>query len=206
MAVGDIYEVKILSFQGAQLGINIRHYRVASITGAQPSDNAIRDRMDAVFLAQYPNLFGPSTNYLGTTVRKIWPLPVLLETTRAGVSVAGTTLGDNLPKQTAGVITLRTTLAGRSNRGRLYTPFPTEASNDADSTPTAAYLQTLQLLGLLLISSVVVTSGGNSATLDPGIWRRGPKTFTIWSTFLERDKWGTQRRRGDYGRPNLIPV
>jgi hypothetical protein len=195
-----------MCFQGSQLAINARHYRVDIIVGVQPTDTQIRDRFDALFGPLYTPLLSTTTNFIGCTVRKIHPLPVLLETARAGVSTAGTATGDPLPKQVAGVITLRSPFAGRSNRGRLYIPFPAEGSNDTDSTPTAAYLADQGFLGLGLASNVVVTAGANSATLGPVIWRRGPRTAVVITGFTGRDKWGTQRRRGDYGRPNLIPV
>lgn len=56
----------------------------------------------------------------------------------ASVASAGTATGQLLPRGTAQVVTLRTALAGRSFRGRVYVPGFAEEAADVDGRATQA--------------------------------------------------------------------
>lgn len=202
MAIGDIFEFKIFTQAPQQVGINIRHYRVSNIVTNQVPADAMADQLATNLRPLYLSMMETLAVFAGITARKIHPLPVELESTLEGLSGPGTVLGDPLPRQVSGVLTLGTPLAGRANRGRLYMPFPAKASSDAFNVPEATYKNNLQSLGMALISSFTATQGVNSTTLTPVIWRRGPRTFTDLTRAVAQPRWGTQRRRGNYGRPN----
>jgi hypothetical protein len=128
-----------------------------------------------------------------------------------GVGTAGAV---HLPKQTCGLISYVDGLSGRAHRGRMYVPFPSSADNVADGVPTVGYVVNLgALLTALLVPIIVVGAGGNT-TIQPGLYHRAkvgpppvPQSITILSgPPTPSTLWATQRRRGDYGRPNRAPL
>jgi hypothetical protein len=205
MAVNDIIEFKIFSQAPSQVAINVRHYKITFEVGEGASLEAMAGNLAAALAPLYTPIMASNAVFAGVTARHIFPLPVRLETAIQGTATGGTAVGEALPKQVSGIITLGTGLAGRANRGRIYIPFPTEANNEANSTPDATYLQSLALIGLQLVLTRTVTVGVNTTDIAPVIWHRETLTSTPITMFIDRDKWATQRRRGDYGRPN-VPV
>jgi hypothetical protein len=124
---------------------------------------------------------------------------------------AGGVVGEPLPKQICGIITRRGNYAGRRHQGRLYVPFPSEASSDPPSgRPTIAYLAALGSYADDCWTVVVVANGGNSCNLVPR-YRFTTGTPPVEYSFnyvsaIARDYWGTQRRRGDFGPKNISPI
>ena len=151
-----------------------------------------------------------NAQYRGLGVRKIWPHPLTVEAVSTFAGGAGNVAGDPLPFQVAGIATKKTNLPGKSFRGRVYLPFPSEASNDVDGNPTMGYgtlaqtfLAAVQLS--YIISATPPAPPGDNASFTPCVWSRKllQGTFTIAHAF--KDKWATQRRRGDFGKPNTPP-
>jgi hypothetical protein len=203
--VGDIYEARIVSTIGGQTAINIRHYRVSTIVGTGASDSGIATAVNARFATDMKAAMTSNATYRGVGVRRIKPLPVTIETFTIASLGAGTAAGDVLPTQTCGMISLRTLLAGKSRRGRFYVPFPSEGLNDTDGTPTAAYITTLGLLAGDILATLTAGGGGNTNDLVPVVYSRELDLTTDLASTISRDKWATQRSRGDFGRVNPPP-
>jgi hypothetical protein len=140
----------------------------------------------------------------------VWPLPVRARVddfTAAGACTGGANLG---PTQNSGVISKHTALAGRPFRGRNYIPFPWPAAIDANGAPTGAYSSLLNLLCAKLDTVLTVTGALGSATLVQTIYHaKGygrPPAFQHTTTrtvgTFASGRYGTQRRRGEYGRQN----
>lgn len=85
-------------------------------------------------------------------------------------------------------------------------PFPAESQNDADQTPTAAYLVVLFNYTSVAIASLLAGVNPNTNTLESIVYNRASGTGIPITSFTARDKWATQRRRGDYGRTNILPI
>jgi len=202
----DIYQVKLYCSLQNQLSINVLHYRCASITGDASNDAAFAARIDALFGPLYPSLLSIQARYRGAGVQRLYPQPPTVETFSTIQAADGLADEDPLPKQTCGVITKRTASAGRSYRGRAYIPFPAESANSADTTPSAGYLADLFALAAQMEDVVVVGAGLNVANMVPVIYHRIDGSTTDITDCETNDKWGTQRRRGDYGRQNPFPV
>jgi hypothetical protein len=118
----------------------------------------------------------------------------------------GDNAGDALPRQTSGIISLVTALGGRKNRGRVYVPFPSETDNAIAGHPTAGYVTALGDLAAILTGPYIgVGAGGNTNDLQPVILHRVDGSVTPITGHFERSFWATQRRRGDFGRPNTGP-
>jgi hypothetical protein len=204
MSVGDIWQIRIFCRMDDQLSINIRHYQTVLTVG--PGSVAAQDVADTLrpgFQTAYLNILTEQATFQALSAQKLRPLPVGSEAfSFATLPNDGLRLGDALPRQTCGVISLRTALAGRSNRGRLYAPFPAEVDNEADATPTPDYVTRLVVLASLLDDDQMVVSGAVTETLRPAVLHRSTMTVEFITSTIPRQVWGTQRRRGSFGRPN----
>jgi len=125
----------------------------------------------------------------------MFPLPVSVAFNPGAANLPGTVTGDGMSRQTCGAITKRTQLGGPKFRGRAYLPYPAESRNDADGNPTSQYKTDAAALGTLLLSPIVITTGGKTITLQPGIYHRPDHTITPVTSFSTHDYWITQRRR-----------
>lgn len=206
MAVGDVLKVVHYMSSEGQAGLNVRYYRISAQTSGPVSLGVAAVALDAIFAPLYQELLSSSALYRAVGVQKVFPLPIGNESFSGGFDRVGLRTGDPLPKQIAGVLSFRTALAGRRNRGRLYCPFPAEVSNTSSSEPNSTYIEDLGTLGTAHLATRVITDGPNSETFVPVIFRRGAGTTQDLTARIIRVIWGTQRRRGDFGRPNVIPV
>lgn len=205
MPIGDVYEVKHFSQSAMQMGLNVRHWRVITSTPPEPTLSQIASALGTTFSALYRALESAQATYVTTSVRKINPLPISIEVPNTAGAGVGAVAGDLLPKQTAGVISLRSTLAGRKNRGRAYIPFPSEDDSSLAAAPTAGYVTRLLALATAFFTDQTVTVGAGSIVLRAVIWQRKTRTTIDIAGVIARSSWGTQRRRGDFGRTNLPP-
>lgn len=208
LALNDVYEVKFFCTLNNQLGINLRHYLCTIVTGVAATDQDFADNLSTFMGPLYKPLLTNSAQYYGLGVRRIKPLPATIPAFSALARGAGTAGLNPLPGQASGVVTLNTPFSGRANRGRAYIPFP--CTNDADPLTgfcTAAYALRLSLAGVGLIFPRIVTAsvGIGTATMEPVLYHRQLTTVTTLTAQRGNQKWGTQRRRGMYGRPNLLP-
>jgi hypothetical protein len=206
LAVGDVLEAAIVCSQGNQLGIMVRHYRVGAIFGTSATDQDFASDLATRVSPEVRALLSSSASFLGVRVTKLFPLPRSLSVTSSNGAGLGLVTGEPLPKQVAGVITLRTNFAGRGFRGRAYVPFAGEDSNGPTSQPVPAYIANLALLAIELLASVGTGIGANTATLDPVLWKRKTASTVPLTSSRSNTRWGTQRRRGDYGQPNVITL
>lgn len=217
MAISDIYEAIAHCSLGNQASVSKRFWRVSNEAGTGATVAQIASWLANHFGGALKACLSSSATYHGIAVRRIWPGPVPTATVDITGAGAGGVAGDPCPRQVRGLVTLTTGLAGRVGRGRIYVPFPAEASNDANATPTAGYFTLLELLGVELSTVFVgVGAGGNTAELTPHlvIPSYTPPPLVVISHvritkitgYTARDKWATQRRSGDYGSPNVIGI
>lgn len=127
-------------------------------------------------------------------------LPEFLDT---GAPVAGTAVGNLLPPQTALVVTLRTGLAGRSFRGRVYLGgFAVSANGTAGAANAAVGTAAQAFIGA--INNNLSTSGWQLAVVSrpaPDAIPPRPTGFVTPVTVpVVRDLvWDTQRKRARPG-------
>jgi hypothetical protein len=204
-ALNDIYQVKVYSTLGQQGGINVLHAKCTFIGGAGVTDQQIADGYSNQLHALWKALMSSTASFRGIGARKI--IPTLgVEAFSILNQGAGGVVGDPLPKQVSGIVTWRTALPGRQNRGRSYIPFPGESSNDADQTPVAGYVTALGNLINGLVGSLTIAIGADSNAFTTGVYHRAGQTINLITSGTARDRWATQRRRGDYGRTNILPI
>lgn len=206
MALGDVWQIRYISRFGEQLGMNIRQYLVTlNLGGGSVGAPEVAGQMQAAFVTAYRSLLNENADYVGTGAQKIRPLPPAMEAiVGTAPPTAGIVTGDAVPKQSSGLISLRTALAGRRFRGRVYVPFPGEGENSAIAEPEAVYLSKLQALAIIFLSNISVTTGSTTETLSPVIFHRDTGTTDRITSAIVRSGWATQRRRGTFGRPNPV--
>jgi hypothetical protein len=206
LAIGDLLRVTHAAFLGNQMGqINIC-YRVSSVAGASVTDNQAATQIDNTVAASMKPLLATNASYYGTRLQRFSPGPSPLPAVASANVGVGTSPGTALPNQASGLIKAQTALAGPRYRGRVYVPFPYLSSTDTVlNVPTAGYKILLSTLGGDIYTPYVISAGLNSATLVPCIYHRATHTTTDIIASTPGNKWATQKRRGNYGRPNSYP-
>jgi hypothetical protein len=121
-----------------------------------------------------------------------------------GTPVAGAGVGDILPLSLAAVVTLRTAVASKSGRGRVYFTGFTEAQNDATGR-TAAAVNTAIVAQISTFGSatnarglaIAVLSRPADAVTIPAVSRpaRTGQANRITGIVARNTKWESQRRR-----------
>lgn len=205
LSVGDIVEVKAFCYCINQVGINISHWVCTAASGV-PTDEDFLTTFEAAAAPLYKAVMSNIATWEGASAQVISTTPVgavQTDTTNKGI---GSLPGPTLPLQVTAVLTKRTAFGGRKYRGRLYIPFMDASLNDAPTeSPTAAANILLQNLGDFYADEMMVTVGMNTATMTPTLYHRADGTDTLISEVVATGKWGTQRRRGNYGQANSYP-
>lgn len=202
MAVNDIYRLRVYWRFGDQVSINTIHLRTLTETGVINRDELAQYLLDDCETA-WGALVTSAATYLGISLQRIAPValdPVVKE----AVGVSGQVLGEPLPRQVCGLISWRTGEAGRSNRGRMYVPFPSETDNLTGEGPTPNYTARMQNLADFFIGGVPHSGSGGLWTINliPIIWGPTKGLGLEINGAAIRTGWATQRRRGTYGRQN----
>jgi len=204
--VGDHCRLVLWSQQTDQAGLMVHHYRCSASGGAGVTDQNAVDALSTIFAPLVKAMLSINAAYAGATLQIIRPnlRPTVYSTNSNGI---GMVAGDPLPRQAAGLITLRTNEAGRKGRGRKYVPFPSEGDNANGVGPAPAYMANAATLGAAFVAQRVITAMvGDTATLVPVIYHRAnPIGSPDVSSYFVRAKWATQRRRGSFGKPNQSP-
>jgi len=205
LGVDDKLRVRMVTLQRNQLGINVLHFRVFSNTSQTITDVSAAERISFLTHNLIKNMTGPDCIFRGIGVSVIKPDPHP-EVVWVADSGPGNAAGEPLPSAVSGIITKRSLLAGRANRGRIYVPFPTEEANGADGHPTGAYVVKMTAYALAVLDTVTITDIGGVCELFP-IIPHGPTvaTHVDVDSFVVRSLWGTLHRRGDYGKLNVAP-
>lgn len=197
--------VRIGCFSYNQAAINTVHFQVEALTGTVSLDD-IASHFDTALAPLYKAAMTDKALYYGTAVQGAltdeWTVQAISDDF-TGQGTAGST---PLPLQTCGLISSKTDYAGRAYQGRVFIPFPDQEDSDPlTNTPLALYLGKLAAIAPILYETQLVTVGANSITLEPKVGAQvglAQKDITSWRV---RDKWATQRRRGNYGAANVYP-
>lgn len=126
------------------------------------------------------------------------PLPGVATSTTTGGAA-----GDPTSASLSGIIKEQTNFSGRAYRGRMFVPFPSTAHVSAAGYPTAAYTTALTTLATALVGFTGATgAGGGSFTVTPVVFHRKTTTGSSWVGLAPSVLFGTQHRRGNYGKLN----
>jgi len=214
--VGDVLLFQVVGVQVEQVGYTGIHYKVTVVNPPGTSLGTIVSTLDSLYAPIVKNMLCAAATYQGAMLRRVWPLPPSPPAAEDTSRGPGLVAGELMPRQVAGVVSKFTAIAGRAFRGRAYTFFPSEDSNTANGTPSGAYLTSLDALASLMTQTHVIALGG-SVTIQPVLFHRGSTldppdpavplegSTTPIAGCRRRTGWGTQRKRGYFGRPNTPP-
>lgn len=178
------------------------------------SSSVVLAALDARAQLFYPDVLSVDAEYYTTSIQDVVFQPGTgtwkyehVEQFATPSFLDGTEDSDVLPKQTCGLIRKRSVFSGRGNSGRIYVPFPGIGVN-VDGAPTAPYLAKLQALADGLAPNPSLAIGVGNFSLVPVIF--DPTRITVLgmtavTTTTCAAKWATQRKRGDFGAPNILP-
>ena len=147
----------------------------------------------------------PKTTFLGTRLMPIHAdapyAPTIANSNTVGVEDA-----PQIPTQVRLVVSMRTALAGRKYRGRIYAFTPTIQAESSEGIPTSSFI--LAWTGFLDTFRAGLTVGSTTWNLciyHP--WRIPQPAIPVdlVTQVYSRGDWGTQRRSGDYGKTNVAP-
>lgn len=203
---GDIMLATLACFNTNQVGLNNTHWLALSHTGVGADDEDLALYLDTTLAPMYKLYLGAQASWYGVRVQKQLPLPKPVAAISAGFIGPGTGSAATLPGQAAAVMTKRTLLAGRAYRGRIYLPFAAQAMNNATTNkPEPAAMALFNAIGTALAGNITVGTVPNQTVLQPVLFHRRTGTTTPLQEMTAAGAWGTQKRRGNYGRPNVYP-
>lgn len=210
--IGDVLQIRYCCYSEEQIALNVLHYRVNSVAGVGSPLTDIATFFDITMAAAYKELMGPFSKYRGVGVTNLTP-PATVEVSTTGLDGVGTMTGADLPTQVSYLVSLKTAKRGRGFRGRIYPGFPPSGYIGSDGQMNAEGIAAIEAwFGALPFTATVSSAGGNTATLGLGIYRRIanglpliPPAFEPAIAGVWKEKWATQRRRGQFGRTNVLP-
>lgn len=209
VGVGDIFLVNGRTSINAQLGEFGCHFKVTSFTGASVTIQEIGNAYATDFDAALPNLLGVPVRVENPYAALIEPADGTVLVSAFGVSAhpAGTSGPNTIPTQVAAVLKKTTVRSGVRYRGRMYLPFLCTVLINANGELNAAGLAAIRAFILTMYPAVrTVVGAGGTADVKPVLLHRLPlpQTTTDIDVIDPTSKLGTQVRRGDYGRRNII--
>jgi len=205
-AVDDLIEITVLTRCGAQNGLMVFHHKILGNSGTGTTFQQCAAAWDAAVATHMKDTINIAATYLGMSVQRILPAPKsdkFFGTLNAGV---GNREDDLLVTQAAGVVSVRTNLAGRSKRGRKYFPFPSETDNDPNGHPTSDYKSRIGLACTDFFTNLVWGTAPNTTESYPVVYSRRTGLTQQATRLFVRREWGTQRRRSQINRGDLPPT
>lgn len=209
IATNDVLRVKHFTWMQdrTQLGINVVHYKVTGISPGSPANvdlvalaNTFADSVDTLYVAA----LNTDCNFLGSEVGVIYPTVSVSEGNDA-LENDGAKDSQVLPGQVTMPVTFYSASAGRSGRGRIYIPFPTEQDNAGDGAPDPVYVAECQAIADAITGLANAGDGTTTLGIQHVVWSPTYEGSSVVTRVLARGRWGTQRRRGMYGSINDLP-
>jgi hypothetical protein len=209
--VGDYIQMRTCQYTPRQVALNITTWRVGTVAGGGLDLNQIAGAMDGLFAPVYKPMMPPTASWRGVGIRNLTPL-MTVEFPSTGFDGVGTAGGGLSGTQVSWLISLRTPLAGRRNRGRIYPGFPSALFFAGDGSMTGPAAILIANLASVYGPNILLTVGARATSLDLQV--RHPDTaipipFTPIGTGVISvnpvTRWATQRRRGEEGRENIPP-
>jgi len=207
VALFDTVEVRVCAYTPSQIALNVLHYLCLSVSSAPPDYTMIAIAFDTLFATNYKNFLGGNAAYRGVTAKRLTSIQSIQYPAvgGAGPAAGGATV---CPTQVAGLITIRTRFGGSGYRGRVFLPFPASSYLATTGAPGAPIIALMGNIALSMGPSITITGGaGSSCILQQVIRKRGgiltndPQVIG----YTVQPKFATQRRRGQYGQPNVLP-
>lgn len=207
--IGDLIQARVVCYTPSQISINTIHLRRTNSipvgTGASLEELAIT--LDTAYAPRFKALMSSEAKYRGVGCKVITSPQTIEYFTVANDGVGGL-VSELLPTQVTYVIQKRTVWGGRANIGRIFPGFPPQVAVDPNGVMAAAFAATVDALAAEFNAGLPVF-GVSGATGDTDftyvLKHAGGTAFTDIDNFVGSDKFATQRRRGQYGKTNILP-
>lgn len=218
LANNDVLQIRIVCFDpgDSQLGECVFHVLVSAVSG-NVTDGDVASKYSIDVAAAVRAWIGGNATYEGVGCKRIRPNPTP-EVYNNGSRGSGTAGGVCQPTQVTALLRHKSdqfyVSAKGKNRlaqGRLYVPFPSLIWVGNPDLMSAAGLAALNAVGTAigLSKTIVGVGGGCVCSLGTNV-TEGPgpvltKNLILSGTIAGVQMWATQRRRGQYGKPNNNP-
>lgn len=191
MAIGDFYKMTLrMTFTGVDTIVNTFHYRQDTIPIFDTPSNDLAEAWLEEVWPTYKAFLSARIVLQVIEVRPVDPAGDFWDESVGENGTGGS--GDIVPLTSAPLVTWRTGLIGRTNRGRVYLPPPPEANQDGGSL-TSGYKTAIQDWAALNfhIPSSLTHAEWTQVIHNP----EGANTNPEVTGFIVRDIMGVQRRR-----------
>lgn len=217
LADGNIVKVVTCCYTDEQIGLNTTYWKISGVIGTGIDTAVFANGMDLLMAPLYKLAITAQAKWRGVGVQRFRPIPVTLLDASVVNEGVGTGGADAAPTQASMVISFYATLARRSHRGRIYIPFPALSQVDPDGSPKGGIVSAVTDISIAYNAQQTFDDGaGNSVNADCCIWQhRQPEDtgepavvaeeFNLVSRTKIQDRFGTQRRRSQYGAHNQLP-
>lgn len=191
MAIGDWFRLIITFKDTGDLNsvINTLAFRQESGLVLDEEGEDLIEAYRNVIEAQYLPLVSAQLFLRKYTVRGITDPLYIYES--ADLSEQGTAGGEGLPPQNSGVVTLRTGVAGRRNRGRSYLA-PSGEGSQAGGVFISAYITAVNAM---FADMLPLSDSPTTATWQLGVWSDVAAAGRAVTTVTPQPVMATQRRR-----------
>lgn len=212
--VGQYIRHTVVFFLNDQAGEMTVAHQVRTVVGAGATLPQINGDILTRIQGVLPNwmpleayISGVQSELLVTATGKVTQSAVALDNLTVGLDATGA-----LPTQASGIIQKSSGYAGRSMRGRVFWPFHTVGQIDGSgelqgATATGIAASMTNAFGTATAPLTIL--GAGSLTLVPVILHKVSAAFPLPLSSVDVQSWvgiarfGTQKRRGDYGKHNL---
>lgn len=205
----DLLLFRVYCTLHAQTSITAFDYKVLSVVG-EPLDQLVLDTFNTRVATLFKAFLSQEASYYGASLSTVRDTKRLIQVTTRALTGLGTGPPKALPKQTCGLIKVFTALAGRHYRGRRYLPFPGYEAPATAEFPDGTQVGVIRSISDATMYQFTAVAADASAVLQPMLLHkatRPPLAPAPDPTPITGGKevayWATQRRRGDYGEPNL---
>lgn len=190
MAAGDVYRL-VCQWRvagTANLIVNGFTYRAQSGTILQTQEEDLVAAFKATVETEYNDIVHST---LTLEKYSVIPKPGGAVTYEEIASATGQQVGDCLPYQTSALISWKTGIPGRSNRGRTYLP-PANEGSQAGGVLVAAYVTAIEEFA---DAALQVGDGITTDIYDLGVWSERLSQFRPVTSYVINPVMATQRGR-----------
>lgn len=208
VVAGHLLEVKVYTYFRSQLGLNVIHMKVNTVTAGMILTDIVQ-QIEADWNGSWKAWMNDEAEWKGIGIRDLTHNPLEVEVF-SGAQAGPGTGGDPLPGQLCGLITKRTAVAGPKGRGRMYVPFPGSDMMLGGAVDPVGGVAVLDALIADIRGPETETAGGfsmnwNVVLRTPTIGG-DPFSSTPLITMVAEAEFASQRRRGNYGTKNQLPA
>lgn len=202
---GDLIQLQVYCLAADQIGINNYFFRVNASTAGYMYTDLLNWAQVNVYPLYVP-LMPVTAQVYGPQIRKISPGPFFPAMNVVNAQV-GTATGNLAPRQSCPMLQKQTGVRGAKGRGRIFLPFFSDLFITGAGHLSGAGQAITNNIGNTLLSNLTVgpTIGGDTAALVPVLVNQKTLATIDLTGFNNPIKLGTQKRRGDFGKPNSLP-